>query len=205
MSDYRDRNLTQNSFASPPDVPLMLRTHSEQSWLIHEVIPVVRQIETPGGLPEEQLPAAIAYLEVIWAEALGRARETDRALRQLDTLDPTEDEGPDRSRETRPSGAGRCGDASAASVPPIGPHFGQPSCGRQRHLLAEDQGPGQRHPRGRHSLPARVCRYHATVEALREATARRVVQLIAAPPGALVRELAPGERYAEWASSSWRR
>ncbi len=57
----------------------MLRTHSEQSWLIHEVIPVVRQIETPGGLPEEQLPAATAYLEVTWAEALGApARPTSR-------------------------------------------------------------------------------------------------------------------------------
>jgi hypothetical protein len=176
MSDYPDRNLIQNSFASPPDVSLMLRTHSEQSWLIHEVIPVVRQIETPEGLPEEQLPAAIAYLEVIWAEALGRARETDRALRLLDTLDLTENEGPS-----------------------------SPSCGRPRHLLAEDEGPDQRHPPGRHSLPARVCRYHAAVEALREATTRRVAKLIAAPPGAPVRELAPQERYAGRASSAWRR
>ncbi len=146
MSDYPDSKLIQNPFASPPDVSLMLRTHSEQSWLIHEVIPVVRQIETPEGLPEEQLPAAIAYLEVIWAEALGRARETDRALRRLDTLE----------------------------------------------LVL-------------HSLPARVCRYHAAVEALREATARRVAKLIAAPPEAPVRELAPQERYAERASSAWRR
>ncbi len=176
MSDYPDRNLIQNSFASPPDVSLMLRTHSEQSWLIHEVIPVVRQIETPGGLPEEQLPAAIAYLEVIWAEALGRARETDRALRRLDTLDLAENEVPS-----------------------------SPACGPPRHLVAEDEGPGQRDPRGRHSLPARVCRYHAAVEALREATARRVAKLIAAPPQAPVRELAPQERYAEGASSAWRR
>ena len=87
MSEDRDRNPTQSAVASPPDVSLMLRTHSEQSWLIHEVIPVVRQIETPGGLPEEQLPAATAYLEVTWAEALGRARETDLALDRLDTLD----------------------------------------------------------------------------------------------------------------------
>jgi thiamine-phosphate pyrophosphorylase len=46
----------------------------------------------------------------------------------------------DRSRETRASGAGRFGDASAASVSPIGPRFGQhprfdrsqetPACGR---------------------------------------------------------------------------
>jgi hypothetical protein len=179
MSDYPDRNLIQNSSASPPDVSLMLRTHSEQGWLIHEVIPVVRQIETPGGLPEEQLPAAIAYLEVIWAEALSRARETDSALRRLDTLDPTEDEGPGRSQETLAFGSH--------------PRFDQPASGRLRH------------PRGRHSLPARVCRYHAAVETLREATARRVAKLIAAPPGAPVRERAPEERYAEWASSAWRR
>ncbi len=144
MSDYRDRNLTQSAVASPSDVSLMLRAHSEQSWLIHEVIPVVRQIETPGRLPEEQLPAAIAYLEVIWAEALERAREADRALGRLDALDL-------------------------------------------------------------HSLPARARRYHAAVGALREAIARRVAKLIAAPPGAPGEELAPGERYGEWASSAWRR
>jgi hypothetical protein len=44
-----------------------------------------------------------------------------------------EEEGPDRSRETRASGAGRFGDASEASVPLIGPRFGQPASGRLRH------------------------------------------------------------------------
>jgi hypothetical protein len=72
----------------PPsaDVSLLLRAHSEQRWLSHEVIPVLREIETPGHLPEEQLPAAAAYLEVIWAESLARARETDAALCQLEQL-----------------------------------------------------------------------------------------------------------------------
>ena len=72
----------------PPDVALLLRAHSEQRWLSREVIPVVRQIETGERLPEEQLPAAVAYLEVIWAEAVGLGRETDAALRQLDALNP---------------------------------------------------------------------------------------------------------------------
>jgi hypothetical protein len=71
----------------PPDVTLLLRAHAEQRWLSREVIPVVRQIETGERLPEEQLPAAVAYLEVIWAEALGLAREADAALRPLDALD----------------------------------------------------------------------------------------------------------------------
>jgi hypothetical protein len=71
----------------PPDVSLLLRTHAERRWLSREVIPVIRQIETSEGLPDEQLPAAFAYLEVIWAEAQSRARETDTERRRLD-LEP---------------------------------------------------------------------------------------------------------------------
>lgn len=71
--------------ASPTaDVSLLLRAHAERRWLSREVIPVVRQIETPEALPEEQLPAALAYLEVIWAEALVRGHATDTARRLLD-------------------------------------------------------------------------------------------------------------------------
>ncbi len=77
--------------APAPDVTLLLRAHSEQRWLSREVIPVVRQIETGTRLPEEQLPAAIAYLEVIWAEAAGLAREADAALRALDACDAIEE------------------------------------------------------------------------------------------------------------------
>ena len=82
----------------PPDVTLLLRAHSEQRWLSREVIPVVRQIETGEGLPEEQLPAAIAYLEVIWAEAVGLAHEADAALRHLDALDLAPQPLPTRAR-----------------------------------------------------------------------------------------------------------
>ncbi len=70
--------------APPPDVSLLLRAHAERRWLSREVIPVVRQIETSEDLPDEQLPAAVAYLEVIWAEALSRAGETDAERRRLD-------------------------------------------------------------------------------------------------------------------------
>lgn len=115
----------------PPDVSLLLRAHSEQRLLSREVIPVVRQLETGERLPEEQLPAATAYLEVIWAEAAARARETDAALRHLEDL----------------------------QLPP------QP-------------------------LPTRARRYHAAVSGLREAVARRVARLIAAPPGAPAEESA---------------
>jgi hypothetical protein len=76
-----------NAHEHPPDMTLLLRAHSEQRWLSREVIPVVRQIETGARLPDEQLPAAIAYLEVIWAEAVGLAHEADMALRRLDMLD----------------------------------------------------------------------------------------------------------------------
>jgi uncharacterized tellurite resistance protein B-like protein len=74
----------------PPDVSLLLRAHAERRWLSREVIPVLRQIETSEGLPDEQLPAAIAYLEVIWSEALSRARETDAERRRLDEPSPLE-------------------------------------------------------------------------------------------------------------------
>jgi hypothetical protein len=74
----------------PPDVSLLLRAHAERRWLSREVIPVLRQIETCEDLPDEQLPAAAAYLEVIWAEALARARETDAERHRLDERPPAE-------------------------------------------------------------------------------------------------------------------
>lgn len=70
-----------------PDISLLLRAHAEQHALSREVVPVVRQIETRERLPEEQLPAALAYLEVLWADCKRRATETDRARRRLDVAD----------------------------------------------------------------------------------------------------------------------
>lgn len=67
----------------PSDVSLMLRAHAELRCLSREVIPVLRQLETRSELPEEQVGAALAYLEVTWLEAGRRALETDCAHQQL--------------------------------------------------------------------------------------------------------------------------
>lgn len=85
---------------TPPDVSLLLRAHAEQRWLSREVIPVLRQIETRERLPEEQLPAALAYLEVIWSESHRRARQTDMACAQLEEGSP-----PARGEEPRVNGS----------------------------------------------------------------------------------------------------
>jgi hypothetical protein len=85
-----DHFVSDHSTPAPPDVSLLLRAHAERRWLSREVIPVVRQIETSEDLPDEQLPAAVAYLEVIWAEAIDRAEETDAERRRLDERDPPE-------------------------------------------------------------------------------------------------------------------
>jgi hypothetical protein len=65
------------------DICLLLRAHAEQRWLCHEVLPVLRQLEERERLPEEQLGAALAYLEVLWIEASQRAAETDAAYTEL--------------------------------------------------------------------------------------------------------------------------
>ncbi len=66
------------------DICLLLRAHGEQRWLISEVIPVVRQLELPGSIPEEQRGAALSYLELLWLDACLRAAGTDSAHAQLD-------------------------------------------------------------------------------------------------------------------------
>jgi len=76
--------MTHDSDQSPPsDVSLLLRAHAEQRWLSLEVSPVLRQLQQPDALPEEQIGAALAYLEVLWIEASQRAAETDAACAQL--------------------------------------------------------------------------------------------------------------------------
>ena len=71
--------------ASPTsDICLLLRAHAEQRWLCHEVLPVLRQLQQRDVLPEEQLGAALAYLEVLWIEASQRAAETDAAYAELE-------------------------------------------------------------------------------------------------------------------------
>ena len=84
--------MTNHSHPSPlSDVCLLLRAHAEQSWLIHEVVPVLRQLKHRDSLPEEQLGAALAYLEVLWVEASQRAAETEAAHSELLAVDAAGD------------------------------------------------------------------------------------------------------------------
>ena len=66
------------------DICLLLRAHGEQRWLTYELVPVVRQLEQRESLPEDQLGAALAYLEALWIEARRRAAETDAAHAELE-------------------------------------------------------------------------------------------------------------------------
>lgn len=75
----------------PSDVCLLLRADAEQCWLRREVIPVLRHLETREQLPDDQVKAALAYLEVIWSEATARAGETDAAHAHLRTEDGEHD------------------------------------------------------------------------------------------------------------------
>jgi hypothetical protein len=74
-----------NSFDSslPSDIRLLLRADAEQCWLHHEVIPVLQHLETRDQLPDEEVGAALAYLEAMWNEATLRARKTDAAHTHL--------------------------------------------------------------------------------------------------------------------------
>ncbi len=84
--------MTNHSHPSPlSDVCLLLRAHAEQSWLNHEVVPVLRELKHRDSLPEEQLGAALAYLEVLWAEASQRAAETEAAHSELLAIDAAGD------------------------------------------------------------------------------------------------------------------
>jgi len=78
------------SSSHPPDICLILRAHGEQRWLISEVIPTVRQLEQPDAIDEDQVGAALAYLEVLWLDACQRAVETDAARDQLDRDAPAD-------------------------------------------------------------------------------------------------------------------
>ena len=62
---------------------LLLRADAERCWLDREVIPVLRDVEADRQLPEEEVGAALAYLEAMWDEATVRARETDAAHSHL--------------------------------------------------------------------------------------------------------------------------
>lgn len=94
---------------SPPyDVSLLLRAYAEQRWLSREVVPVLRQLEDPSELPDGQLGAALAYLEVIWIEALRLGAETDAAFAALEGYDAPPDEGALPSKALRYHAAVLC-------------------------------------------------------------------------------------------------
>jgi hypothetical protein len=67
----------------PSDIRLLLRADAEQCWLHREVIPVLCEVEAPERLDEDEVGAALAYLETMWGEARIRARETDAAHSRL--------------------------------------------------------------------------------------------------------------------------
>lgn len=75
---------TNSKHSAPPDVCLLLRAHAEARWLTHKVLPVLREFEQSPSHGEDQLGPGLAYLEVLWIEACGRAAETDAARVQLD-------------------------------------------------------------------------------------------------------------------------
>jgi hypothetical protein len=85
-----------STISDPQDICLLLRLHAEEHWLTNEVLPVLRELEPPSSIPEEQLGAALAYLEVLWLDACTRAAETDTAFATLgradSPLDPVLDE-----------------------------------------------------------------------------------------------------------------
>jgi hypothetical protein len=92
-----DQDSSTSSTPPPSDVCLLLRAHAEQRWLSHEVVPVVRELQHRDSLPEEQLGAALAYLEVIWLEAARRAAETDATFAELDATVPEQERTCDRA------------------------------------------------------------------------------------------------------------
>ncbi len=85
MTDSSDKPRSSNR-PSTFDVCLLLRAHAESRWLSNELAPVLREIEQREAIAEQQLGAALAYLEVLWIEACARARETEAARVELDAL-----------------------------------------------------------------------------------------------------------------------
>jgi len=66
------------------DISLLLRVYGEQRWLLGALYPVLREAEQPGAIAEHELPAALAYLEVLWSQACRLASQSDLAAALLD-------------------------------------------------------------------------------------------------------------------------
>jgi exopolyphosphatase / guanosine-5'-triphosphate,3'-diphosphate pyrophosphatase len=105
-------------------------------------LPAAERSSVPGIKPARAdliLAGALAVRGAMKAGGFGGLEATEAGLREGIFFERllSKNEGPDRSRETRASGAGRFGDASGTSVSPIGPRFGQPAFGRLRHPLGD--------------------------------------------------------------------
>jgi len=70
----------------PADIRLLLRAYAEQRWLTNNLLPHLRSLERADAIPDEDLGAPLAYLEVLWVDARSRAAETDAAFADLDPL-----------------------------------------------------------------------------------------------------------------------
>jgi hypothetical protein len=81
----------QTVTSHPPDICVLLHADGEQRWLTSELVPVLRQLEHPDSIPEDQQGAAVAYLEVLWLDAQLRAADTDAAHAKLEATNPNGD------------------------------------------------------------------------------------------------------------------
>jgi hypothetical protein len=72
----------------PSDIRLLLRCHGEQLWLNCQVRPVLRELDEADAIPEDELGAALAYLEVLWIDARRLANETEAASAALLASEP---------------------------------------------------------------------------------------------------------------------
>jgi hypothetical protein len=76
--------MTQPSPSShPADICLLLRAYAEQLFLARQVVPVLQQLEHADAIPDDQLGAALAYLELLSLDASQRAIETEAAFADL--------------------------------------------------------------------------------------------------------------------------
>jgi hypothetical protein len=92
------KNPRDSDKSSTFDVCLLLRAHAEARWLSNELTPVLREIEQRDTIADQQLGAALAYLEVLWLEAGARARETEAARVELDALGGGDQSLPEKAR-----------------------------------------------------------------------------------------------------------
>ena len=171
---------SDNSY--PSDICLMLRAHGEHFWLTSHVLPVLRQLEHDGTVPEHELGAALAYLEVLWLDAKCRAAETDAALSNLlATNAASNGNGASASNGVAASngnGVANFNGAGDLNGNGAGNFNGNGNHGGAGHDVTTDL-----HARVARARPflAEARRYHTAVCALRMSVGVRVARLTGAP------------------------